>query len=736
MTVFDIANKENENKAVNKRKSVQMEYARPQSHLRFSNHSHSPPPSKAQPGLPQLSTRFVSTSAPTSNPLSKMRKTTSTNKNLSRPISESHRLRQLIYEKQLELDSLNTESVTLTTQTETQLLHNFTIENEYMTFERELSKLKSNIESLRDYEQISLSEVRKKFDIKSQEMMIRHQKRLHARKESIASQIEKIMAEKQEKYDNEIDELNKKLVDLNEEKDLLQQSYQQNVAFFKEQKLMETDKMETTLQKELQSNESSMEQIEQSILDLQKQTNVLTEMDIPKLEKDLGRYQSLLAQLSTKNSDKEKELQDFQTQISANKARITSLKQTSVLRAEESERMQFEIKRMQEELIDQDFKRRILHSQLQELKGNIRVFCRIRAVSPGSSLIQFDLPDDDDDDDDGGDDDGDNGGDGIKSNTNTNTNVNININDEGKQELTMTKNNIGISNTSSTFKFQFDKIFSMSQSNEAIFEEFSQLIQCCIDGQNVCVFAYGQTGSGKTYTMSTPQTGMIPLSIAKIFNDIDEFQQHHQQWRYKVSGRFIEIYNENIVDLLNPRPGHKHEIKHDDDSCKTSISDVTTIPITSPEQANSVLEQVNERRRTAATKSNDKSSRSHSIFILDVHGINVSSNIKTYGTLNLIDLAGSERINVSQVEGERLKETQAINKSLSSLGDVISSINSSQALHIPYRNSKLTYLLKHSLGGNSKTLMFVNVSPLQSDFNETLNSLRFATKVNNTKLKK
>lgn len=734
MTVFDIANKENENKAVNKRKSVQMEYARPQSHLRFSNHSHSPPPSKAQPGLPQLSTRFVSTSAPTSNHLSKMRKTTSTNKNLLRPISELHRLRQLIYEKQLELDSLNTELVTLTTQTESQLLHNFTIENEYMTFERELSKLKSNIESLRDYEQISLSEVRKKFDIKSQEMMIRHQKRLHARKESIALQIEKIMAEKQEKYDNEIDELNKKLVDLNEEKDLLQQSYQQNVAFFKEQKLMETDKMETTLQKELQLNESSMEQIEQSILDLQKQTNVLTEMDIPKLEKDLGRYQSLLAQLSTKNSDKEKELQDFQTQISANKARISSLKQTSVLRAEESERMQFEIKRMQEELIDQDFKRRILHSQLQELKGNIRVFCRIRAVSPGSSLIQFDLPDDNDDD--GGDDDGDDGGDGIKSNTNTNTNVNININDEGKQELTMTKNNIGISNTSSTFKFQFDKIFSMSQSNEAIFEEFSQLIQCCIDGQNVCVFAYGQTGSGKTYTMSTPQTGMIPLSIAKIFNDIDEFQQHHQQWRYKVSGRFIEIYNENIVDLLNPRPGHKHEIKHDDDSCKTSISDVTTIPITSPEQANSVLEQVNERRRTAATKSNDKSSRSHSIFILDVHGINVSSNIKTYGTLNLIDLAGSERINVSQVEGERLKETQAINKSLSSLGDVISSINSSQALHIPYRNSKLTYLLKHSLGGNSKTLMFVNVSPLQSDFNETLNSLRFATKVNNTKLKK
>lgn len=120
-------------------------------------------------------------------------------------------------------------------------------------------------------------------------------------------------------------------------------------------------------------------------------------------------------------------------------------------------------------------------------------------------------------------------------------------------------------------------------------------------------------------------------------------------------------------------------------------------------------------------------------------GKNIETGETSEGTLNLIDLAGSERLNSSQAKGERLKETQAINKSLSCLGDVIYSLGQQQQSgqsqqHIPYRNSKLTYLLKHSLGGNSKTLMFVNISPLSKNFNETVNSLRFATKVNCTKI--
>ena len=129
-------------------------------------------------------------------------------------------------------------------------------------------------------------------------------------------------------------------------------------------------------------------------------------------------------------------------------------------------------------------------------------------------------------------------------------------------------------------------------------------------------------------------------------------------------------------------------------------------------------------------KKNDRSSRSHSVFQIKIKGINKITGQCATGLLNLIDLAGSERLNQSQATGARLTETQHINKSLACLGDVISALGQESAKHVPYRNSKLTFLLQNCLGGNSKTLMFVNCSPMAKDMSETLSSLRFATKVN------
>ena len=146
-----------------------------------------------------------------------------------------------------------------------------------------------------------------------------------------------------------------------------------------------------------------------------------------------------------------------------------------------------------------------------------------------------------------------------------------------------------------------------------------------------------------------------------------------------------------------------------------------------------LLKKASENRAVGKTNCNERSSRSHSVFILKLSGVNKLTEEKCEGVLNLIDLAGSERLSSSGASGDRLKETQAINKSLSSLADVIYALGNKDA-HVPYRNSKLTYLLQNSLGGNSKTLMFVNVSPLAGNFQETICSLRFATKVNSCEI--
>merc|ERR1712241_535633 len=177
--------------------------------------------------------------------------------------------------------------------------------------------------------------------------------------------------------------------------------------------------------------------------------------------------------------------------------------------------------------------------------------------------------------------------------------------------------------------------------------------------------------------------------------------------------------------------GLKHEIKRvDSKSTDIYVTNLITEEVTCGSNVNPLLRRAKKNRAVAATNCNERSSRSHSVFILKIVGKNSITSESCTGTLNLVDLAGSERLKDSGSTGLRLDETKNINSSLSALSKVIMALANNKDGHIPYRDSKLTHLLMNSLGGNSKTLMFVNLSPREESFNESLNSLRFAKRVN------
>ena len=243
--------------------------------------------------------------------------------------------------------------------------------------------------------------------------------------------------------------------------------------------------------------------------------------------------------------------------------------------------------------------------------------------------------------------------------------------------------------------FSFDRVFTPKSQNEDVFGEISQLIQSALDGYNVCIFCYGQTGAGKTYTMSSDD-GMIPRAVRQIYDTAQSLEE--KGWKYTMEGSFVEVYNENLNDLLGKPDDFdrkKHEIRHDMQKCKTAITDITVVSLDSATKVESILHRATANRSVAATQANERSSRSHSVFILKLNGYNSVSGEKSEGTLNLVDLAGSERLSHSGSTGERLKETQNINKSLSCLGDVIGALGQGKKDgHVPYRNSKAS--LKYS----------------------------------------
>lgn len=227
---------------------------------------------------------------------------------------------------------------------------------------------------------------------------------------------------------------------------------------------------------------------------------------------------------------------------------------------------------------------------------------------------------------------------------------------------------------------------------------------------------------------------MIPRAVAQIFEYCTALKE--RGWAYTLEAMYVEIYNENIVDLLGAHADtdEKHEIKHHAAGAgapaqHTVVTGVCVLPVASAADVWPLLQRAKANRTVARTKCNERSSRSHSIFQLRINGVNATTELKSSGVLNLIDLAGSERLDKSGASGKQLEETKNINKSLSCLGDVISALSNKEK-HIPYRNSTLTYLLQQCFDKDSKTLLFCNLAPEPEHLQESLCTLRFGAKAN------
>ena len=378
---------------------------------------------------------------------------------------------------------------------------------------------------------------------------------------------------------------------------------------------------------------------------------------------------------------------------------------------EENERLSSDLARVSQALVTESALRKKYKNELEDLKGAIRVYARCRPmaryeIDRGCATV-------------------------------------VNFKDE---------NSLAVASSRGNKEFEFDAVYDPNSRQEQVFEDTRRLVESSLDGYNVCIFAYGQTGSGKTHTLTgSPELpGITPRVIDEIFRLI-EFKSNCV---ITVRSYFLELYLDNLVDLyylldskkaarsaggagaggggggggptdLGPP---KLEIKMDDKKM-VFVRNSVVKEVGSAGELMSLFRDGNKERHTGATLMNAESSRSHSIFAILIESTDKTTKKTVMGKISLVDLAGSERADKTGATGERFKEGQAINKSLSALGNVISALSEGKKKNIPYRDNKLTMLMQDSLGGNAKTLMFVNISPADYNVDESVQSLNYAARV-------
>lgn len=287
--------------------------------------------------------------------------------------------------------------------------------------------------------------------------------------------------------------------------------------------------------------------------------------------------------------------------------------------------------------------------------------------------------------------------------------------------------------------FAFDRVFDENTTQAEVYEATArELLDSVLDGYNATVFAYGATGCGKTHTITgtAQQPGIIFLTMQELFEKIAERSDEKQT---DVSLSYLEIYNETIRDLLVPGGSKQGLMLREDANQAVSVAGLSSHHPRDVQQVMDMIVTGNEFRTVSPTAANATSSRSHAVLQINVAQKDRNADVSephTMATLSIIDLAGSERASATKNRGDRLLEGANINKSLLALGSCINALcDPRKKNHVPYRNSKLTRLLKFSLGGNCKTVMIVCVSPSSAHFDETQNTLRYANRAKNIQTK-
>lgn len=339
-------------------------------------------------------------------------------------------------------------------------------------------------------------------------------------------------------------------------------------------------------------------------------------------------------------------------------------------------------------MVEADQRRKRIHNAIEDLKGSIRVFCRIRPLSSKERET------------------------GDTQVTQSSGSMTLNV--DGKD---------GDDKTS----FAFDAVFTPG-TQEQIFEDCSDLVQSAVDGYNVTVFAYGQTGAGKTFTMygAKGNEGIAPKTIQELYKILE---RNSNRFDFNIYASMLELYRNDLVDLLNKDvQGTKSKLNIKTDKAnRIFVENLVEEECRTAAELAELMDRGMKQRTVAATAMNSESSRSHLVLMVRILSTNKESGEELRGKILICDLAGSERLKKSLVTEEQKQEAIEINKSLTALGDVIESLTKKQK-SVPYRNHKLTQLMQDSLGGSAKTLMFVNCSPASSNLDETLMSLKYATR--------